>query len=240
MVGVVASEPVALRALLAEAPRSLSALSVDHRDGWGLAWVGGGDWHVRKGTDCAADCGDYRRVSHEARSRLAIAHVRHKTVGPTSLANTHPFRRGRWVLAHNGTVENLAAITDRCSPTRLAEVEGDTDSERLFAFLMTCIDDHAGDVASGLAAAVRELGAIPRVGAVNFLLSDGEQMYALRLGRSLFMLDRTGQPGRRTPSVAIASERLTDEAWTDVAEGTLLAVSRGAASPRVRTLSSHR
>lgn len=237
MVAVIASAPVALRALLAEAPRSLSALSVEHRDGWGLAWVEGDDWQVRKGTDCAAACSDYRRVALEARSHLAIAHVRQKTVGKTSLANTHPFRRDRWVLAHNGTVENLAAVTERCSPRRLAEIDGETDSERLFAFLMTVIDEHAGDVTEGLRAAVRELRAIPRVGAVNFLLSDGEHLYALRLGRSLFVLDRTDDPRRRTPSIAIASERLTDEEWTEVAEGALLIVP-GRTAPRVRVVSS--
>lgn len=238
MVAVVASAPVALRALLSEVPRSLSALSVEHRDGWGLAWVDEGGWTIRKGTDCAAACGDYQKTAGEARSSLAIAHVRKKTVGETSLANTHPFRRGRWVLAHNGTVENLAAVTARCSPRRLAEVDGQTDSERLLAMLLTFIDEHGGDAASGLGAAVRELRATPGLGAANFLLSDGERLYALRLGRELFLLDRTGSPGRRTPSIAIASERLTDEPWRDIAEGTLLVVA-GRGAPQARAVAAH-
>lgn len=235
MVAVVASAPVTLRALLAEAPRSLSALSVEHRDGWGMAWIDGDRWTLRKGTDCAAACVDYRRSAAEARSSLAIAHVRKKTVGGTSLANTHPFRRGRWVMAHNGTVENLAAVTARCSPRRLAEIDGDTDSERLFALLMTFIDEHEGDAESGLRAAVGELRAVPRLGAVNFFLSEGERLYALRLGRSLFLLDRTRGPGRRTPSLAVASEQLTDEPWSDIPEGTLLVLS-GRDAPQARVI----
>jgi glutamine amidotransferase len=236
MLGVVAGNPVALRALLAEAPRSLSALSLEHRDGWGLAWTAGGDWLLRKGTACAAECDDFRRAADGSRARLAIAHVRKRTVGATCLANTHPFRRGHWVLAHNGTVDDLAFVTARSSPERLGEIEGDTDSERLFAFLMTAIDD-ARSADEGLARAVGELRAAPGVGAVSFLLSDGLRLYAHRLGRTLFVLDRTRDPGRRTPSVAVASERLTDEPWREIDQGTLLVVA-GDHVPAVRVMAA--
>jgi predicted glutamine amidotransferase len=73
---------------------------------------------------------------------------------------------------------------------------------------------------------------------VNFLLSDGDALYAFRFGRTLHLLERSAAgtgASRRTPSVTLASERLTDEAWTEVAQGALLAVDRGP-EPRVTEL----
>jgi hypothetical protein len=39
-----------------------------------------------------------------------IAHVRAKTIGVNSIQNTHPFERGNYILAHNGTLKNYNAL----------------------------------------------------------------------------------------------------------------------------------
>jgi predicted glutamine amidotransferase len=237
MFGLVSAWPVSQRALLVDAPRSLGALSREHPDGWGLALSDGEAWTLHKSVRAAAACELYDRVAREARASLAIAHVRQKTVGETALENTHPFVRGRFVLAHNGTVKATTTLMDHSSPERLAELRGQTDSERLFAFLMSFIDA-ACDVAIGLRRAIRVLLAQGDPGSVNFLLSDGATLYAFRFGRTLHLLERgrgTRGTSRRTPSVTLASERLTDEPWTEIAQGALLAVERGP-EPRVTEL----
>ncbi|MBP6632544.1 MAG: class II glutamine amidotransferase [Kofleriaceae bacterium] len=248
MLGLVAARPVSPRVLLRDAPRSLAELSREHQDGWGMArWTGDG-WQVERSTACAATCGRYARVVDHAPAELLIAHVRQKTVGPTSLANTHPFRRvvdgGEVVFAHNGTVRDVAELTARTSPARGAEVTGDTDSERLLAFVATSID-REGEVERGVQAAVATLHELHDhhagaggVGSINFLLSCGARLYAHRLGRSLHLLTRHGSAeARRTEAVVIASERLTDEPWTELADRTLLLVERDAARvPTVRHL----
>jgi len=210
MFGVVSVEPFAPRDALRDAPNSLRALSRKHPDGWGIAVHTSNDWTIHRSTACAAECARFGELTEGVTSRLMIAHVRQKTVGPTSLANTHPFRRGRIVLAHNGTIKDIAALAARTSAARAAEVEGDTDSERLFAFILTCIDA-AGDVGRGVEAAVRDLHALGEIGSASFLLSDGERLYAHRLGRSLFVLRRTG-------AVLVASEQLTGETWQELPE----------------------
>ena len=221
MLGVVAARAVALRAMLRDAPRSLSALSSEHADGWGIAWRDEGDWSIGKGILQAARCPGFEVLSQGLAARVAVAHVRKKTVGETSLANTHPFRRGRFVFAHNGTAD-AAWLARRSSPERMAEIEGDTDSERLFAFAMTHVDE-AGDVARGLSAATRALVLEPGVGSVNFLLSDGQTVHAFRLGRTLYLLVRGAGAGcRRTPLMAVASEQLTDEPWIEIEQGALV------------------
>src|SRR4051812_24255549 len=102
MLGVVAAEPIAPRELLHDAPRSLRALSREHPDGWGLALRTATDWIVHRSTSCAADCAKFGELTDGVTARLVIAHIRQKTVGPAALANTHPFRRGTFVFAHNG------------------------------------------------------------------------------------------------------------------------------------------
>ena len=223
MFGMVASRPEASRLLLRDAPRSLQALSREHQDGWGIAIRNGDDWAVHRSTACAAECARYAELvaGLAIETRLLVAHIRRKTVGEKSIANTHPFRRGHFVFAHNGTVNDVPALVARSSAARLAEIEGDTDSERLFAFVLTHIDA-VGDSERGVVAAVRELHAMGDVGSASFLLSCGARLYAHRLGRSLFTLVRhasaDGAAERRAPAVLVASECPTAEAWVEIPE----------------------
>lgn len=205
-----ASRPVSPRELLHDAPRSLRALSIEHGDGWGVALHDGDDWQVHRDTACAARCPRYGELAARLEAQLIIAHVRKRTVGPLALANTHPFRRGHFVFAHNGTLSDVAALIPRTAPERLAEMEGETDSERLFAFVLTHVDE-AGDVERGVEAAVRALHALGDIGSANFLLSCGARLYAHRLGRSLYTASRGA-------ARMVASEPLTDDPWREVPE----------------------
>jgi len=183
---------------------------------------------------------------------VLIAHVRKRTVGPITLENTHPFERSGWVFAHNGTIEDIEWVRSQLSPERRSALLGQTDSEVFFAFLLTRMDEarigsngdgHAADVV--IARALRDLHGRPSLGACNFLLSNGRTLYAHRFGRTLFLLERrpgdavrierssseTGavvetawSPARQ--AVLIASERITDEPWSEIEERTLLRVDR--------------
>ncbi len=214
MFGMIAAEPVSARELLSDSPRGLRALSHEHADGWGVAVHAGGGWLVHRGTTCAARCPRYDDLATNIAARLVIAHVRKRTVGEVSLANTHPFQRDRFAFAHNGTVRDVAALVARTAPEHLAQLEGDTDSERLFAFVLTFVDAF-GDVARGISRAVRALQSISDVGTASFLLSCGTRLYAHRFGRTLYTLAREGV-------AMIASEPLTDEPWREVGERELV------------------
>lgn len=236
MLGLVAASPVVTRRLLRDAPRSLWALSREHPDGWGVAIREGAEWIVHRGTASAQTSPDYDALVRETRARVMIAHIRQRTVGETSLLNTHPFRRGGYVFAHNGTVKRLAALDAQTSVDRRAEIAGDTDSERLFAFLATRVDE-AGDVERGLSEAVRELQALGELGSASFLFSCGTKIYAHRFGRPLHVLVRhTEGDARRTPTVVVASEHLTDEVWTELPERGLCVIEDRAGVPALRML----
>ncbi len=263
LVGVVASEVTEFGLVLKEAPRSLARLSREHPDGWGIAAHGGpgsipppsersphdGIWRVHKGTNPAGECDRFLEIASRSAGTVLIAHVRQKTVGPTSIENTHPFVQSGWVFAHNGTLVDHASLRAAISPERLARIHGDTDSEILFAFLLTRLDQAGVSRLNGgptardealrvIALATEELRE-RKAGAFNFLLSDGATCFVHRFGRSLFLLERTPHDPPRPSSggawmprrhaVLVASERLTEEPWREVPEGTLFRIDRGPA-----------
>lgn len=235
MFGLLATRPVSARPLLREAPRSLWTLSGEHQDGWGVALGQPGGWVVHRDTACAQRSPRFDAVADSARARVMVAHVRQKTVGDTALTNTHPFRRGPLVFAHNGTVTTPAALASETSAARQAEVAGETDSERLFAFIATQID-RAGDIERGVVAAVRGLHAAVGLGSLSFLLSCGRRIYAHRLGRALHVLFRHGGDALRPPSAVVASEPLTDEAWGELPDRSLHVLEDDGDAPRARAL----
>jgi predicted glutamine amidotransferase len=262
LLGIVSSEPTAFRIVLKEAPRSMAVLSEEHRDGWGLAVHDDGrnSWTVHKGVERAGEDERFHQHAVGARGELLIAHVRRRTVGVTSMSNTHPFHRGPWVFAHNGTIADTDYLRAHTSRARLAEVRGETDSELFFAHLLSRFDE-AGvtDVPAGadtdavVGRVAREVRERPGIGAVNFLLSNGRVLYAHRFGRTLHLLERgphdpvvdarSSRDGTvvRTPwstrrhAVLVASEEMTTEPWQEVGEGMLLRVDR-APHPRWRPI----
>jgi predicted glutamine amidotransferase len=266
MLGIVASETTDFRFCLHEAPRSLHCLSREHPDGWGIAVYASNEsgWSVQKQAACAGDDDRFVDVAASSTGHSMVAHIRKRTVGPIGVENTHPFRRGRWVFAHNGTIQDLPALRKRTSPARIAEIRGATDSELFFAYLLAFIDAEGGGaeeaspaaVEAALARASVELRASPSFSASNFLLSNGRELYAFRRGRSLFALERKPgdavRPSRRSSetgatietrwtarrrAVLVASEAITDEPWQPVEEGTLVAVVRQP-EPQIRVIAT--
>lgn len=274
LLGIVASELTEFGLVLTEAPRCLATLSREHPDGWGIAIhdasaasasrdvsLGDAPWQLHKGTAPAGDDRRFHELAARSTGHLLVAHVRQKTVGPTRLENTHPFVRDGWVFAHNGTIKEQDGLRARCSGRRLREISGDTDSELFFAYVLTRLDERGlvklTDERSRVAAneliheITSELRAA-RIGAFNFLLSDGQTTFAHRFGRSLFVLER-GPADRvremrdvgdgasivtkwtpRRQAVFVASERITDEPWREIEDGMLLRIER-TPTPRIVT-----
>lgn len=153
-----------------------------HADGFGLAFYEGKaariflDPHSAAASPIAAFLRE-----HPIKTELAIAHIRKRTRGRVTLANTHPFQRelwGRtWVFAHNGTVRGM-------KQRRLGRFRpvGDTDSEHAFCYLLEGLRAGFKDYPvrrTELREAIADLGSeISRHGTFNFLLGDGRALYA--------------------------------------------------------------
>ncbi len=153
-----------------------------HSDGWGLALYEGRAVRTFLEPAAAAKSALAEFVrKNPIPTLLAVAHVRRKTRGRVSLENTHPFVRelwGRqWVFAHNGTVRGAKKLPlGRFTPV------GDTDSERAFCMLLGGLDRRFRGYPRSRRAlweAIAELGGeLGLRGSFNFLLGDGEHLYA--------------------------------------------------------------
>jgi glutamine amidotransferase len=235
LLAFVADRPTTLSDSLPDAQRSVDWLSQEHPHGCGIALSSSKEaWHLHKNAGRPRVDLRLSEIATSEAAGIVLAHVRQKTVGRVCLANTHPFRHDRWVFAHKGTIEDLDFLRSRTSAKRARQVSGDTDSELLFAYLLSCLDagqakgvnwtEHAD---TALSFAVREMRDRAPSGEYTFLMSDGSSLYAYRRGIPLFVLQRGGQ-GASAPSsrvILVASEPLSDEAWA-LEEEALLCVKR--------------
>ncbi len=240
MLGVVSAFPRAFALLLEQAPRSLALLSQKHPDGWGIA-LGQPEapWSIHRSLRCASDDSVFHELASSGHGNIIVVHVRQKTRGEIKLENTHPFQAGSWIFTHNGTIEDTDYLSAHTSAARRGAIRGDTDSERLFAFLLTRLDEASEAGANNryekdrlLRAATRDIERIPGFGTASFLLSDGIALYAHRWGAPLFLLERSGQEElrcsecARNPCIAVTTEPLTNESWVPLRDGDLVRLSK--------------
>jgi glutamine amidotransferase len=166
----------------------------DHADGWGIAFYEDRGCRLFIDTKPAAQSPVAQLVrTYPIRSLNVIAHIRKATVGAVALENTHPFMRemwGRyWTFAHNGTLHGFAAPE---RGDRRYRPVGNTDSENAFCFMLEALrtafpDGPPGDAAlrEAVEALARELRAF---GECNFLLSDGDRLFAHCTSRLAFIV----------------------------------------------------
>jgi predicted glutamine amidotransferase len=211
--GCVAAEPASIRHELVEAENPLIRQSEEHDSGWGMAVyerADGRDPDLVRYPKPAYDDDEFLEVTSR-KGRIFNVHVRRATMGGLALENTHPFCLGSHSLGHNGTIVRYPRLLE---DPRVARPKGDTDSEAFFNFLMACYD--ATDAVGSLRRAVATTVERSSMSGLNFLFSDGDRLYAYRLG--LFELHWLHRPGQ----LLVASERVTGERWHTVQQDVLL------------------
>jgi len=228
--GIVSAESIPYRILLKEIPKSLSILSREHFDGWGIAVYRSSlnpeekpsdSWALYKGIQSAEKDKAFHEISSKISGEVLISHVRRRTVGPVSLENTHPFERNGWVFAHNGTIKDRDYLRSGISPSQMKKIKGETDSELFFNFLLSRWEEK-GLLASPdqekmdevLKEVVRDVSLRPDFGELNFLLSNGSTLYTYRLGpKLLHLLERGPHEGVRY-RVSIENGKTLQIPWT--------------------------
>jgi predicted glutamine amidotransferase len=234
---------------LLEAPDSLARQSRREPDGTGVGWFDDdGRPQLSKQPLAAYADREFAREARELESTTFIAHIRYATTGEVELRNTHPFEQRGRLFAHNGVIHDLERLEHELGDER-ALLQGDTDSERLFALVTRDIDRHGGDVGAGITAAARWVAEHLPVYAINVVLVTQEDLWALRYPdtHELWVLERAagGPRGRRHldaasaagtvrvrsehlvrhPSVIVASEPMDEDPdWRALEPGELIHV----------------
>jgi predicted glutamine amidotransferase len=243
------SRPVRATFWLLEAPDSLAEQSRREPDGTGIGWFDAdGRPQLAKQPIAAYEDRAFARAARELESTTFVAHIRYATTGEVELRNTHPFEQHGRLFAHNGVIEDLERLELELGDAR-SLVQGDTDSERLFALITREIDGHDGDVGAGIASAVRWVAAHLPLYALNLVLGTADGLWALRYPATheLWVLERgpggtlgdrhldaagaagtvrvRSGPLARQSSVIVASERMdADPGWRLLDPGELVHV----------------
>jgi glutamine amidotransferase len=215
--GCIAHEPISVRYDLIEAENPLIRQSEEHDSGWGMSVY-------RRAEGEEPRCFRFPEAAHEneefleatnLQGRLFNVHVRRATMGGLTPENTHPFCLGPYSFGHNGTILRYPKLLEPDVP----KPRGQTDSEVFFNFLLRDFDpEHP---ARCLRKSIRTVIERTPFSGLNFLLSDGERLYAYKLG--VFELYWAARPG----SLVVASEKMTDtDHWHHVQDDVLLVLDR--------------
>jgi predicted glutamine amidotransferase len=82
-----------------------------------------------------------RELAGRIRARLVFAHIRASSGTPVRQTNCHPFRHGKWLWMHNGSIARFQYVKREImlavDPSLDADIEGSTDSEVFFFLALT-------------------------------------------------------------------------------------------------------
>lgn len=220
----------AVSSALAANLADFTAMSCEHKDGWGLAWHGTDGIEVVREPRTAADDPRYRERLDATVTDAALVHLRLATPGlAVKDANTHPFLRERMAFMHNGFVGPIADLDVLVASGPAAE--GDTDSERYFLAVLALLETGV-DAAEALHATAHRMLTLGHTSGANAMLLTDEALHVVC----------AYQPGSEPPgrpadyfqlryrvddeAVVVASTGVRQDGWTDLPNGCALTVQR--------------
>ena len=212
-----------------------------------MAWRDQAERSTRAWTSplSAADDPQYSEMASRALGATGLVHLRWATDGlAVEPRNTHPFLRGNYAFAHNGSIAPIDKLESLLAPERAAALRGDTDSERYFELVMQCIREE-GDDARGLLRAVDILRDHFPDASLNALLLTERHLFAVHVNsaattplddlRELFGSEEAMPPGHASgyfdmsyrcseDAVHIVSSGLAEDGWSPLPQDRILTV----------------
>lgn len=139
LLGYVTRAPLSVRSLLGAGFESFMELSCGaHGDGWGMAWLDAKELRLEKEPVAAHSSSRFESLSSTKTSDAGLVHLRWATLDlGVNLENTHPFSSEGVAFAHNGSVSPPQGLEAYSSQEQISQLEGTTDSERLFRAVMS-------------------------------------------------------------------------------------------------------
>ena len=208
--------------------REFYSHSEHHPHGWGLACISPNGALIEK-ESMQASRSNYlkERLSQEIDVKILLAHIRYATIGNVEYQNCHPFTGKdctgrRWTMIHNGTIFDYSPLNQY-----IQKQKGDTDSERVFLYLMDCLNKAQREKGGGLSFEERFalfdgiVCEMAKGNKLNLLFSDGKYLYAHTNCRgTLFYLHKDN-------TTLLATVPLSDEPWQPLPFARLVAFCRG-------------
>ena len=212
--------------------RDFTKLSEFHADGWGMAAYDGQQGQVQKSPQRAADAADYGELAHRRLGDLGLVHLRRATPGlPVEARNTHPFRHGGVMMAHNGAIHPQDRLGDLLPGAWKHRLIGTTDSEHYFLNVMSRLEQRPagpagslghGDLISALDDAVADIDREFAANSLNAIFVTPDALYAL----CWYHPDRIPPTAVAQQGYSGPSERYFDLAYMET-EGSVVVASTG-------------
>ena len=222
--GVTANRKIKINSLL----KTFFEHSVEHRNGWGLAFLDDNFVSVEKEPVRAIDSQYLKsRLTGRIETSRFIAHIRRATIGDVNFDNTHPFTKrdeaGRvWVLAHNGTIFESPVIDS------YHEIQtGTTDSERILLYIVDQVNKHyireqnSFDANERIRLVEQLIEKLAPENKLNLMLYDGDYFYVHKNEEGT--LYKSEKPG----SVIFSTHPLRPSGWEEVPQNTLFVYKDG-------------
>jgi predicted glutamine amidotransferase len=231
--------PVLLEELIFKPAHSIIDQSLHSRlgvettngDGFGVGWYSAQDVPILyKNTEPAWNDRNLRELARSIRAGLVFAHIRASTGTPVQRSNCHPFRHGKWLWMHNGSIAGFPEVkrelTLAVDPSLYVDIEGSTDSETFFFLALTLGLEHHPP--AGVEHAVELIERVGRSRGIKYpvqmtiAVSDGQSIWAFRYSsenrsRSLFYSTRMATLRSQYPDNPTFQE-LSDETRLVVSE----------------------
>ena len=218
--------------LIDQSLQSFQSPTTTNGDGFGVGWYGDRIFPgVFKDTRPAWNDANLLDVAAMVKSGLFLAHVRATTGSAIQRSNCHPFRYGKWLLMHNGLVNDYKrirrqlafAVSDELFPN----IEGTTDTELMLYLALTFgLEEDVETAVARMVGFVEQTGraaGIEHPMQMTLGISDGERLYAFRystvgesrtlfISRSIAALEEIHPEADKFPqdAIAIVSEPLSD------------------------------
>lgn len=224
LLGISAKNPIEARRYLSE----FYTHSVHHPHGWGLMREKNGSVEIIKEPISASKSTIIDDVVNATEpQKIMLAHIRLATVGGMSPDNCHPYTGidnsgRRWILIHNGTIYSGNQLAKY-----LETQKGDTDSERIFMYLIDeinkAITENGGSLSDG-----QRFGVLDRIvtelsprNKLNLLIYDGELLYVHKNMRETMFYKNVDE------GVVISTTPLDSDVWIKIPKTQLLAFRDG-------------
>jgi predicted glutamine amidotransferase len=157
-----------------------TALSSLHGDGWGMAWYEGSEPVIRKSPGRADSEAEYDKLAWQPLGELGLLHLRWATPGlPVADHNSHPFRYGPYVMAHNGAIHPQDRLPEMLPAEWERKLGGTTDSERYFLHLMWRLAERDGDMVAAIADTTADIERRYAPNSLNAILLAPDRLYAI-------------------------------------------------------------
>ncbi len=164
--------------------RTFFSHSVRHPHGWGLMRENERKTEIIKEPVCAFGSRIINDIVQKTEPQTnMLAHIRLATVGAIKYENCHPYTGfdasgRRWTMIHNGTIYSGVQLSKY-----LSEQAGDTDSERIFLYLVDEMNK-AISLNNAPLSVTQRCGIVDKLAAalsprnkLNFMIYDGEVLY---------------------------------------------------------------